>query len=411
MPANVCVPIENSMSFIEAKEISPLVTKVTIKVCYVSNEPNRNGSIITREVAEHQLAPSLKGSPIVGYFDIDKNDFDAHTRDLQVDEKTNAIKLVDMTKPYGFVDLNANIWFQSFVEDGVTREYLCTEGYVWTETYPEAKKILENLSNQSMELTKVQGEWTKSFNEHEEFFIINEAIIEKLCILGQDVEPCFEGAKITVNFSLADSLENLSFMVKDILDKGGLTTMDFEKMYNDLNAAFEALKESNESTKKQLDSLTSEYAAYKNDTVDYAEIKEKYESINTELEELKTTYSALAEANEADKNKISEMETELNTLREFKFNQDKAEKRAMIDKFYMLSNADKKDVIENIDSYSLDEIEAKLSIICVRNKVNFNLNNENEEKTSEEALTFSLSNDEDNNAPAWVKVILEKENN
>ena len=39
----------------------------------------------------------------------------------------------------------------------------------------------------------------------------------------------------------------------------------------------------------------------------------------------------------------------------------------------MLSDEDKKDVIDNIDTYSLDEIEAKLSIICVRNKVSFNL--------------------------------------
>ena len=36
--------------------------------------------------------------------------------------------------------------------------------------------------------------------------------------------------------------------------------------------------------------------------------------------------------------------------------------------FYMLSDEDKKEVIENIDSYSLDDIEAKLSILCVRNK-------------------------------------------
>ena len=41
--------------------------------------------------------------------------------------------------------------------------------------------------------------------------------------------------------------------------------------------------------------------------------------------------------------------------------------------------SDKKDVIENIDTYSLDDIEAKLSIICVRNKVNFNLEDDNDD--------------------------------
>ena len=77
----------------------------------------------------------------------------------------------------------------------------------------------------------------------------------------------------------------------------------------------------------------------------------------------------------------------------------------MIDSFYMLSDEDKADVIENIDKYSLDDIEAKLSVICVRNKVNFNLEDENTEK--KETVVFSLDNEEDDNAvvPAWVKAI------
>ena len=50
-----------------------------------------------------------------------------------------------------------------------------------------------------MELSEqnLDAHWTKDKNEKPEFFIINEAIISKLCILGEDVEPCFEGASIT----------------------------------------------------------------------------------------------------------------------------------------------------------------------------------------------------------------------
>ena len=55
----------------------------------------------------------------------------------------------------------------------------------------------------------------------------------------------------------------------------------------------------------------------------------------------------------------------------------KEKKQAMIDSFYMLSDEDKADVIANIDTYSVDDIEAKLSIICVRNKVSFNLDDDN----------------------------------
>jgi len=42
----------------------------------------------------------------------------------------------------------------------------------------------------------LQGTWTTKDNSDVEIFIINEAIISKLCILGEDFEPCFEGASI-----------------------------------------------------------------------------------------------------------------------------------------------------------------------------------------------------------------------
>jgi hypothetical protein len=50
--------------------------------------------------------------------------------------------------------------------------------------------------------------WTKDNNGKPQFFIINEAIMSKLCILGEDVEPCFEGASIKpVQFSFEDDFK------------------------------------------------------------------------------------------------------------------------------------------------------------------------------------------------------------
>jgi len=76
---------------------------------------------------------------------------------------------------------------------------LVTEGYLWTGQFPEAKRVIEKGNNQSMELDMVKGDWSKTVNSGGEFFIINEAIISKLCILGEDYEPCFEGASVTNN--------------------------------------------------------------------------------------------------------------------------------------------------------------------------------------------------------------------
>ena len=72
----------------------------------------------------------------------------------------------------------------------------------------------------------------------------------------------------------------------------------------------------------------------------------------------------------------------------------------------MLSDEDKKDVIENKSKYSLDEIEAKLSVICVRKKVNFSEDTNKEEDASNSVLTYNLDlNTEETSVPAWISAV------
>ena len=74
----------------------------------------------------------------------------------------------------------------------------------------------------------------------------------------------------------------------------------------------------------------------------------------------------------------------------------------------MLSDDQKKDCFDNIDTYSLDEIEAKLSVICVRNKVSFDL----DKKPEDAPVTYNLdsvNNDQDAGLPAWVLRVKEVE--
>ena len=81
----------------------------------------------------------------------------------------------------------------------------------------------------------------------------------------------------------------------------------------------------------------------------------------------------------------------------------------------MLSEEDKKDVIENKAKYSLEEIESKLAVICFKKKVNFNLENSNENEDSKKekenpVTTFNVSNDEDS-TPDWIKAVESTMNN
>ena len=414
---HVSIKMNTPCEFINLEPVNPLISKVQIKVCYVGEEPNRNGTIITKEVAS-QMANSLPGSPIVGFYNETSGDFEEHNR--IIDLSNGKFEFKDTTRPYGFVDLNARAWFQKFEDDGVEHEYLMTEGYIWTGQYPEAKRILAKGNNQSMELENVEGAWTRNTKDDYEFFIINEAIISKLCILGEDVEPCFEGASIgKFEFSFDEGfVKTYSAFISEMnsLIKGGTPVEDKENMVNE-----EEVKEEELVDEENPEEVPAEEAEA--EEVEEPVEEEAEEEAEPEAEE----EAAEEEADEAEEEgepepapefhvedtqeykdlmaRCSALEEEVTSLRAFKLKAERKDKEAMIASFYMLSDEDKQDVVENIDKYSLDDIEAKLSIICVRNKVNFNLEDENTEK--KETVVFSLDNEEDDDTvtPAWVKAV------
>ena len=410
------------MEYVNATKISPLISKVLIKVCYVGQDPNRNGTVITKEVA-NKLGENLPGTPIVGYYNEKTNDFDAHTRDIVVEG--GKFKMIDMTKPYGFVDVGAKVWFQKFKDDGQDeREYLCTEGYIWNKIYEESQRVIDEGNNQSMELNDEyeKGFWTKDSNSGKNIFIINDGLIEKLCILGSDVEPCFEGAQIK-SFSLTSTefeefkatMFSMINELKETLQGGSKETMDNEKdaiipgAENESTSEFEKKKNPEEEEKESADTKEQnneeEKDEDKKDKKKYnlEEIPE-YVNLQSDYNDLQTKYSTLEKQNQT-------MVEELNQLRSFKLAAERKDKEAMVASFYMLSDDDKKDVVDNLDKYSLDEIEGKLAIICVRNKVNFNLEDED---TSKQQYTLNLNNidttEDDSNIPAWVKAVRQNSN-
>lgn len=423
------IPLNVPCEIIELTPVNPLISKCQIKVCYVGDEPNRNGSVITKEVAK-EMANSLPGSPIVGYFNDDTQDFEEHNRDIKV--VNGELKFIDTTRPYGFVDLGAKVWFQKFLDDGsVEHEYLMTEGYLWTGQYPETQRVIDKGNNQSMELDEnsLQGHWAEIEKNGPEFFIINEAIISKLCILGEEYEPCFEGSAVTkVQFSFEpqfkENLFSLIEQMKTILKEGGT------QMTNNTNDAIkiEDVETNLENTEGKentpepaatqdegADNATGDPVS-KEGTIPTSEEKtddtpeENFEDKTVEYNleeiqeyiELKNNYSQLEDNYNQVVSQNSQLQSEIATLKEFKAKVEKIEKQKMIDSFTMLEDEEKLDVITNIDKYSLDEIEAKLSVICVRNgKIG------NSTKT-EEPTNYSYnidSADFTDNTPAWLKAV------
>lgn len=420
---HISIPIANTLEFINATEISPLISKCQVKVCYVGQNPNRNGTVITKKVAT-EMGRKLPGSPVVGYFNQATNDFEGHNKEISLRGGGN-IEVLDTTKPYGFVPTDAKVWFQKFDDEGVEREYLVTECYIWTSAYPESQRLFEHGNNQSMELNKEtqKGFWAKDNNSGSRFFIYNEALIEKLCILGESVEPCFEGAQFKTEFSLENMEELRTTMfsmlteLQKTLNKGGShETMDENKktLGNPEDPNFEAKKQPEDENKKKPEGNPAPEDNKPKDgdnkpaDNNKEEPKKKYNLDEvTEYTELLGKYETLQGEFETLKQEKSNLETEVTSLREFKLTADRKEKQSMIDGFYMLSDDDKKDVVEHIDTYSLDDIEAKLSILCVRNKVNFNLNNNNEQDDNQPKGLFNLENPANDNVPEWIKAVRE----
>ena len=501
------IKLDTPIEFINITPLNPLISKCQIKVCYVGDEPNRNRSIITKEVAK-QMANSLPGCPIVGFYNEEKGDFEEHNRIIDISNGKFEIK--DTTRPYGFVDLNAKVWFQKYLDDGMKEhEYMMTEGWLWTGQYPECQRILAHGNNQSMELDEgtIDAHWSKDDNGDPKFFIINEAIISKLCTLGEANEPCFEGANIaapTIQFAFEDGFKEQLFSMmnelKDLLNKeekkvftryaveigdalwtalyshvegiygiesvcedgeqkfAVLTAddkyyrLDFsinEENVVEFAAEVSDLEGYEPAEEPQFDpAAVAEYKAKKDeeknppkkddegseggeeekcpkcgkpksececegedddDEDDDKKKKGKKEKYNLEeiqeYVELSEKYSALETDYSNAQQRIEDLESQIATLTEFKNKVDRAEKQKMIDSFSVLSDEEKKDVIENIDTYSLDDIEAKLSIICVRNKVSFNL--DDDKNKGNDPTTFSLNGgmDGDESIPAWIKAI------
>lgn len=433
-------------------EINPLMSSCEIKVLYLGE--NRNHSYITKEVAT-EMAKTLRGAPIVGYFKETKEDFADHGNKIILDDE--GVKFECLTKPYGFVAPNAKVWFQKFEDkdefgNSETREYLMTTGYLWTGQFEECQSVIEDGKHQSMELDEntLDGRWSTNNKTGMDFFIINDAIFSKLCILGDDVEPCFEGARITApevstSFTKIDDnfKKTLYTMMQDLkfaLEGGQKMTINEAEektiVEEEKDEAIEETKEEEIAEETSTIETSEEMSAEKDNEEqsaateidnsiedqssqeNFAKADDKKEEESDETDESeddskkdeedskKKDYSLLETELENAKTAYADLEQKYQTLVAFKEKVDNEKKDALISSFYMLSDEDKKDVIENKSKYSLDEIEAKLSVICVRKKVNFDLEDASKKDDVEEqdvVTTYTVDNYD--STPAWIAAI------
>ena len=425
-------------SLINITPLNPNLSECHVKVLY--HGLNRNGSYISKAVAE-KLANKLPGTPIVGLFSEEKQDFEDHGERVVINNGTPQLKRV--TKAFGFVKQDTKVWWQSFEENGEKRDYMMCEGYLWTEAFPEVKRVIEKGNWQSMEFMpqSLKGEWAEMNHEKGKnslFFVVEDASFRALCILGEDVEPCFETASIGAPGTLFTKDNDLSDFeqIKDNIEnslKGGQTQMPEENQVlapetteetvevpaieeevaveTVVETEFEAEAEIETPVVEEEDATVIEETQTESVVEEPAQtelVVEEPTKDNT-IEELRAELTSTTEQLKAMTESYNKIMDELKSLHQLKNDIESKEKDAIIAAFYMLDEADIAPIREQKDSLSKEDIEKELAVIAFRQKVNFSILEEKEEviekETTEEEPIVAFNMNVEDTTPAWVRAV------
>ena len=153
---------------------------------------NRNGTFITDEFAD-KLLSTIPYAPVKGIYEGDEGDYTDHGTARS------------QGRIYGIVPENPNIsWEDHEDEDGIVRTYACVDVLIFTGLYTEAKGIVGK--SQSMEIypPSIKGAW-KIING-KKYYVFESGHFLGLQVLGDAVEPCFEGAAF---FALYQDLKKM----------------------------------------------------------------------------------------------------------------------------------------------------------------------------------------------------------
>lgn len=178
----------------QAEPISEVLTKQRCRIFYKGC--NRNGTYISDEFA-NELISTLAYVPIKGIYEYpDYTDHGENRSDGRI---------------YGIVPQDFNFaWEPHLDKDGVERLYACCDVYLFTALYPEANQI--SGKGQSMELFPPSLQYHSIVIHGQKYIQFDHGRFLGLQVLGEDVEPCFEGASF---YSLQQSINDTIQKIKE----------------------------------------------------------------------------------------------------------------------------------------------------------------------------------------------------
>ena len=162
----------------------------SIRVMYPGE--NRNRTFISKDTVEKAI-PTLYNCPVVCHYMVEEDKIGGH--DVAFVNTDNGMRMINLTEPVGVIPSGAQYRWETVEENGEEREYLVVDGILWKRSNAYSKLKRDGISGQSMEITVNSGKSVDGVYQIYDFYFT------AFCVLGEDVEPCFESANVEV-FSL-----------------------------------------------------------------------------------------------------------------------------------------------------------------------------------------------------------------
>lgn len=212
--------LESAIEVISSDDAVFAPAKILIGYC----GDNRNYSNISEEV---YMNARIKNIPVVANFISDKNDFGGH--DVKIIHTEDGIDFYAATVPFGLVPESAKQWFTEEMVDGEMKKCYWTECLLWKRQYGFEKIAQTKRINHSMEIS------ASEYTERDDGIVqIDKMDFEALCLLGSDVEPCFENSRLELGYALDSEIAEMMEQYKQYcLSNEGVNKMDNENKFTE----------------------------------------------------------------------------------------------------------------------------------------------------------------------------------
>ena len=289
------------------EEFNQVTSRSRCRIFYKGG--NRNRTYITEEFAKKLIA-TLPYTPVKGIFDSTADDYTDHGRQRYEG------------RIYGIVPENPNFAWETHLDvDGVERTYACVDVLLFTSIYKEASQIAGLAQSMELYQPSIEGSW--KYIDGKKFFVFEEGCFLGLQVLGEEVEPCFEGAGFYTIQDIETRLNTIltkleSFNLDRQKEKGGkkMPVIDFKlsdnqkytMLWNLLNPNFN--EDGGYVMEYSIMDIYDDYAiAYDIQNQNYERVYYTKDDANDSLEITSTEVTYIVDVTESEKKALEALQT------------------------------------------------------------------------------------------------------